>query len=385
MTVHTFGEAKLCSFAESETWQDIDNAFRLKADASVKLFDLRKKFTLGTVTMSDAAQYQTMLSQILGQTIGEKILQIPENERVKFLDWILRNQYHEANDRLAVVQRFLDAQRGIRIKAQKAPFPEERVHKLGRALTDQTVSESTLQRRARAGTETVAKSFHDDYIRENAKFRANAGLKCWIVRTTDGNCCKWCTQVAGRYEYGTEPDDVYRRHDNCGCITVYENGRMRQDVWSKKWEVPEAGAGAKKPTILTPAQGRALQAKHQPTVLTRGSGSGIIQLPDIQIGRSLGAKSKNYDIMDLSTGEIFHLVEGSRLQNVEVFCGKGTKTIFRDAEKYALRYGGETQDWQHAKGIGLVDYFGEEIAAELHWVQCEGIGRFEFFVKEWLE
>ena len=90
--------------------------------------------------------------------------------------------------------------------------------------------------------------------------------------------------MAGRYEYGTEPEDVYRRHDNCGCTTIYENGRQRQDVWSKKkWEVPAADAGAPKPTILTPAQGRALQAKHKPTVLTRGSRSGIIEIDNQQL------------------------------------------------------------------------------------------------------
>ena len=89
--------------------------------------------------------------------------------------------------------------------------------------------------------------------------------------------------------------------------------------------------------------------------------------------------------MDLSTGEMFHLVEGSRLQNVEVFAGKGTRTIFRDAEKYAERYGGDPDNWQHVKGFGNVDFHGDERLAELHWVQCEGIGKFEFFVKRWLD
>ncbi|MGN0648458.1 MAG: hypothetical protein ACI4J3_07505 [Oscillospiraceae bacterium] len=338
-------------------------------------------------TFADTAEYSDRLSNLLGEILAAHVEHLTQpKEKETICKQLLKEHYARINKVLANVQLDLDQQREIHIRPQQAAFPAERVQKVAHALEDPTVSIDTIRRRANAPVANVAKSFHDDYIQANAKFRAEAGLKCWIVRTTDGNCCKWCTQVAGRYEYGSEPGDVYRRHDNCGCTTIYENGRQRQDVWSKKkWEVPEAGAGAPKPTILTPAQGRELQGKHKPTVLTRGRRSGIIQLPDIQIGRSLGAKSKNYDIMDLSTGEIFHLVEGSRLQNVEVFCGKGTKTIFRDAEKYALRYGGETQDWQHAKGIGLVDYFGEEIAAELHWVQCEGIGRFEFFVKEWLE
>jgi len=82
------------------------------------------------------------------------------------------------------------------------------------------------------------------------------------------------------------------RHDNCGCTTIYENGRQRQDVWSKKhWEVPAADAGAKKPTILTPAQGRALQAKHRPTVLTRGRPAVVNQSKAIDLLNDYGIPS----------------------------------------------------------------------------------------------
>lgn len=260
------------------TVQDVDNAFRKKADASVKLFGLRKKIENGTATMEDAAQYQTMLSKILGQTIGESILNIPESERVKFLDWILRNQYQEANDRLAVIQEFLDKQQGIHIAPQKAPFPAERVEKLGKSLTDPTVPGSTIRRRARAGTETVSKSFHDDYVKTNAKFRSRAGLKCFITRKAVSGCCPWCSKVAGRYRYGEEPDDIYRRHDNCDCTVTFENGRKRQDVWSKReWEVPEKDAGAADATVLTAEQAAENEAKHQPTVLTGGKKPAIIK------------------------------------------------------------------------------------------------------------
>lgn len=113
--------------------------------------------------------------------------------------------------------------------------------------------------------------------------------------------------------------------------------------------------------------------------------SDIIKLEDIEIGRSVGAKSKNYDIMDLKTGEHFKLVEGSRLQDVEVFAGKGVKTEYRQAEKFAKAYGGEARNWQHVKGRGTVDYYGEGRKAELHWSQCEGVGKHEFFIKRWLE
>jgi len=110
-----------------------------------------------------------------------------------------------------------------------------------------------------------------------------------------------------------------------------------------------------------------------------------LRLPDEEIGRSVGAKSKNYDILDLSTGSVYHLVEGTKLQNIEVFAGRGTRVAFRDAAKYAMRYGGDPSTWQHAKGIGIINTPGGDARAEIHWVQSEGIGKKEMFVKEWLE
>lgn len=122
-----------------------------------------------------------------------------------------------------------------------------------------------------------------------------------------------------------------------------------------------------------------------------GSDSGILtadgnmKLDDIQIHRSVGAKAKNYEVMDLQTGEKFHFVEGTKIQDVEVFAGKGVKTPYRNALKFVNKYGGKEKDWQHVKGKGVLDYYGEERRAEVHWSRCIGIGDHEFFIKRWLE
>lgn len=134
-------------------------------------------------------------------------------------------------------------------------------------------------RRAGAPVENVAKSFHDDYMKKNAEFRSDAGLKCYINRVTDGKCCEWCNRLAGRYVYGEEPHDVFRRHDNCGCTVTYECGRQRQDVWSKKsWEVPQIGNKKYKPTVFANEQAKTLEKKNlQYKGLTGDGESGIIK------------------------------------------------------------------------------------------------------------
>ncbi len=125
--------------------------------------------------------------------------------------------------------------------------------------------------------------------------------------------------------------------------------------------------------------------------LANSGRSGIMELPrtiqldDIQIFRTLSAKAKNYDIMDLVSGDIYHIAEGTKIQNVKVFAGKGTRVEFRNAAKYAERYGGTPENWQHVKGFCELVTPEGNIKAEIHWVQCDGIGKKEFFVKEWFE
>jgi len=151
-------------------------------------------------------------------------------------------------------------------------------------------------------TSTVTVQTAEFSRRENAQFRSDAGLKCWIVRTTDGKCCAWCSAKAGRYVYGEEPQDVYRRHDKCGCTVVYESGRTRQDVWSKRtWESDQPTPVRVEPTRLTGAQGREIEQRNLSQItrfshaqgeavqaqnlryrgLTSGGGSGIIKSLDI--------------------------------------------------------------------------------------------------------
>lgn len=114
--------------------------------------------------------------------------------------------------------------------------------------------------------------------------------------------------------------------------------------------------------------------------------SGIIKSEKILIGKSLGAKALNYTVTDPDTGEEFKFVEGSQIKNPTVFAGKdGVKPLKPEVkEGLAERYGGDPEKWQHAKGIGEIDYYGESVKAEVHWFQEETAGKHRFKVKEWL-
>ena len=208
----------------------------------------------------------------------------------------MHDRWEDINEQCAAVQTAFDKHNALHLAPQKAAFPAERVMQIAHSLSDPTVSDDTIKRRARSVSNVVV-SMHDDFIEANAKFRSGAGLQCFVTRVTDGSCCPWCTRLAGRYRYPDDiPDEIFSRHDNCGCTVTYENGRKRQDVWSKRtWEVPDDEAGSQKPTVFSREQGQKLQADNAPKRLTEGDGSGIIQERAIAASSFLNSSDQLYE------------------------------------------------------------------------------------------
>lgn len=222
-----------------------------------KLSKLRQKVNSGKATYADTASYSTHVGNLLGDTFAQHILSVSPELREALTVELLHDRYMDINAIIDRVQKSMDEAQGLHLAPQHAPFYDDRAHQIGSALADPTVPDETIKRRARAATATATKSMHDDRMKSEAKFRSRAGLKCFITRKAVSGCCAWCTAMAGRFEYGEEPDDIYRRHDNCDCTVTFENGRKRQDVWSKReWEAPEPGAGAGEPVVLTKEQAR---------------------------------------------------------------------------------------------------------------------------------
>lgn len=105
---------------------------------------------------------------------------------------------------------------------------------------------------------------------------------------------------------------------------------------------------------------------------------------NIRIGRSVGAKAKNYVVVDKSTGEEYYFVDGTRTQNAQVFAGKcGVKPLREEvAQGLAAEFGGKPEEWQHCKAQGWLDVDGEAVKAEVHWFQ-NGSEKVKFKVKRW--
>ena len=222
---------------EQAQFQAILDELNRRAALDPQLRQIMKKIEKGKANFTDTALLSQRMGNLLGELFGAEVLDIPEDAREAVCEGLLQEQYDSINETLADVQEALDGSLGLHLTPQKAPFPLERVQQLAHSLLDPIVKPETLRRRADKPVATVAKSFHDDYIKTNAKLRSRLGFKCYLNRVAAAGCCKWCTDIAGRYVYGDHPDDIFRRHDNCDCTVTFENGRERQDVWSKRtWQ-----------------------------------------------------------------------------------------------------------------------------------------------------
>lgn len=225
---------------------------------------IMKRITEGRATFIDTARYSQVLSHILGSEVSKAILNVDDREVV--VSHLLHDSYEDINDVFGRVQKNVDKSKGLDLKPQRGEYPGERVEQFVHSLVDPTVEDNVIKRRARAGTETITKSFHDDAIKVNAEFHEEAGLKCYIERI-GVDCCQWCSDVAGKYEMKDQPQGIFRRHDNCDCTVIYDGQVLRGQVGnngrrSKKWvEVPK-DAGAAEPVRLNKEQAEGKGAAH---------------------------------------------------------------------------------------------------------------------------
>lgn len=277
----------------AELLEQIRAYFKKKCQGDAFIQSVLGKVAAGTAQMEEIS----LLSQSIGfrasQAISEyvNVAALPDGKMYyniadTILSGVLKDNYEIINSAAVECQRALDRKMGINIEPQRAPYPAERVQAVAGAASAPDISEEKMVRRMTSTTENITRSFYDDYVETNVKYRSEAGLECFIIRSDHGGCCKWCAALAGKYRYPEEvPKDVYRRHDNCTCTVTYTNGRKAQDVWSKtSRELPAEERermkqiGFKKPTISAEEREQMLIAgMKKPQRLDIAGKSGIIE------------------------------------------------------------------------------------------------------------
>ena len=103
-----------------------------------------------------------------------------------------------------------------------------------------------------------------------------------------------------------------------------------------------------------------------------------------RIGRSVGAKAKNYKVYNPVTGEEMPLTEGTRITQPKnhVMAGKGRDRQIDELQLLLDKYGGDPLEWTKEKGFGYVDdEYGDSHYVELHWYQEPSAGKVKMKIK----
>lgn len=118
--------------------------------------------------------------------------------------------------------------------------------------------------------------------------------------------------------------------------------------------------------------------------LTGGKEKGIIQ-KDIKIYKSVGAAPFRDDVL-LPNGNRGKIKEDSTITKVVTFAGQGTKKELKVAPFLEQQYKISAKEWRHTRGDGyVVCDDGKTRHAELHWFECDQIGRIGMKVKRYFD
>ncbi|UNT97143.1 hypothetical protein [Allobaculum mucilyticum] len=222
----------------------IDKTFDELVEADEFLSGLIEKIkTQGTWddAQSCASKIGQHRSRAFLQNISSDILpngQMYYNIANRIIPPALQSDYDLISEVCMEVQEQVNEEARIGIRAQQADLNTDRIDGIVNRISSEPFDD--VKWLLDAPIENFMRSVVDDHVEKNADFHYKSGLNPVIKRTTDGKCCKWCSQHAGTFPYKPDMDrEVFRRHENCGCLVAYypdAKSKQYQDAHSKKWK-----------------------------------------------------------------------------------------------------------------------------------------------------
>ncbi len=236
-----------------ELLEKIKADFFSKAEKSAELERLLLLVRSGKANFIDAHEFSTKLGQILSEALQNNIsgLILPDgkmhfNIASRILNETLGTNHKMVSTYAKQVQETLNKEAGIGLKSIQNPINQERINGLVNRLSYEEKFDD-VSWILKEPIVNFSQNIVDNHIKVNADFHFKSGLKPKIVRTTDGNCCAWCSKLAGVYTYPGVNKDVFRRHDRCTCTVDYHPGDgKKQNVWSKKWSEEDVAVQSSK-------------------------------------------------------------------------------------------------------------------------------------------
>lgn len=222
--------------------KEVQAKFEAEFGKSKVVEDAFKKLKAKKATYSTANNFAIEVGEILARALQSVVTadRLPDgkmyyNIAKRLLEPVLGNNYKTVADYAVKVQSDLNKKAKIGLNAKKPVLNQDRID----GFIDRLSSEDDFNKVKWILDEPVVnftQAVIDDTIKINAEFQYSAGLNPTIERRTFGQCCKWCENLSGTYNYPHVPEDFYHRHQRCRCTIEYDpkNGK-KQNSWSKKW------------------------------------------------------------------------------------------------------------------------------------------------------
>lgn len=220
----------------------LKRVFSEKLNKNKKVDKILSTIRDGKPTYSDINDLSIAIGDILAEVFGEILSAdiLPDgrmyyNIAKRTIEPMMINNYNIVTENAAIVQEILNKQAGMGIKAQVPALNQSRIDGIINRLDEEEFFDNIkwiLDEPIKNFTQAVA----DDCVEKNAEFHKGLGFEPKLIRKAEANCCDWCNEIDGVYDYSEAPDDIYRRHRFCRCTVEYDPGKSKkQNIWTKQW------------------------------------------------------------------------------------------------------------------------------------------------------
>lgn len=210
-------------------FEEIAKAFRKAVDKDKEVQECLQALQNGN------GSYGTMntLAQRVGTKLGQVLKRYEPVDGVGMEDFIDILPKSLGLDHQIIVtcceqaQGIKNKDAGLGLKYQEPKFNMDKVQGIIKELRDNPEF-NNISKTFYDQLVNFTESIVDDSIRENAKLMFQSGIRTLVIRQAEANCCPWCSDLAGTYDYDDVKDkgnDVWRRHENCHCTIDFVTER----------------------------------------------------------------------------------------------------------------------------------------------------------------
>lgn len=209
--------------------EDILQAMKDSLSGNSELKGLTNKLARGTATLEDAHR----VSQITGNAASEALKAVLDpailpdgrlyyNIGSRTVTPAIEYANNFTSEYTRTVQNTLYKKNGINIKTVSPSLDTESINNLvGMMDNAQNFADATWM--LDNPVKEHVSHFVDRFVKVNSKVAEEAGLHPMLIRTAEPNCCEWCANLEGEYNYWevNKGDDVWKRHNGCECYLEF--------------------------------------------------------------------------------------------------------------------------------------------------------------------